>query len=162
MLTISSPENFDWENIDLVSCCYGNAMDTYFTLKIFRLLDKEVNELELQPLTDNLFKDANPIFSDIEYNGMNISREGLAQLDEDLKDVIHNLVKDIKQEYNIDENFNLKSSKQISELLYEEEGGLELYPPSKTKSGKCSTDKNTLNILIHQIDEELKVRERKK
>ena len=37
----------DWNNIDLAECLEGNAMDAYFTLKIFNLLDDKLNELGL-------------------------------------------------------------------------------------------------------------------
>ena len=38
MLTIDNPSKFDWANMDLGECMEGNAMDTYFTLKLFDLI----------------------------------------------------------------------------------------------------------------------------
>jgi DNA polymerase I-like protein with 3'-5' exonuclease and polymerase domains len=35
MLTVDNPSKVDWKNMELSKCCEGNAMDAYFTRKLF-------------------------------------------------------------------------------------------------------------------------------
>ena len=50
---------------------------------------------------------------------------------------------------------SLNSLKDIGEIFYTRENGLELFPPDLTNKGSPSTNKNSLRLLLTQINEEL-------
>ena len=56
---------------------------------------------------------------------------------------------------------NLKSTADLIKVLFSDEG-FGFYPPKVTEKGKPSTDKQSLDTLLNQIDVELEKRGKKK
>ena len=75
MLTVDNPKKFDWSGMSLHDCAEGNALDSYFTLKLFDVCEKELKKLNMLHLYDSLMAPATEVFSGMEFNGLNISQE---------------------------------------------------------------------------------------
>lgn len=50
MLTVSNPNNFKWDELSLSECARGNAMDAYFTLKLFHVFMEILDSTGLEKL----------------------------------------------------------------------------------------------------------------
>ena len=61
----------------------------------------------------------------------------------------------------IDKRANFKSTSDLIDILYSDEG-FSFYPPIMTEKGKPSTNKQCLDILLDQIDTEIEKRAKKK
>jgi len=94
-------------------------------------------------------------FAEMEYNGLNV--------DPDVLDVVGRQLytKNMNEEdylytcKSVEKTDNLSSNNDLIEVLYTREGGMELFPPDKTASGKPSVSAPTLKLLLEHIDEEL-------
>ena len=69
MLTIKNPKTFDWANMDLSDCCEGNAADTYFTLKLYNLIQDKLADLGMENIINRLIMPSLDTFSQMEYGG---------------------------------------------------------------------------------------------
>jgi DNA polymerase I-like protein with 3'-5' exonuclease and polymerase domains len=158
MLTIKNPKTFDWANMALSDCCEGNAADSYFTLKLFNLIEKKLDELGMSRLLNNLIMPSLSTFSEMEYEGMRVSEEKLESVGRQLR------VANIEEEDNlysfeqVQTSDNLSSNNDLIEVLYTREGAFEMYPPDRTAKGTPSVSAPTLKLLLEHIEEELKRR----
>lgn len=155
MLTVKNPKTFDWANMDLSDCCEGNAADTYFTLKLYNLIQDKLESLGMNKIINSLIMPSLDTFSQMEYEGMQVSEEKLktvgrqlraSNIDEEDRLYMHDEVKVTD---------NLSSNNDLIEILYTREGGFELYPPDRTPKGTPSVSAPTLKLLLDQIEEEL-------
>ena len=162
MLTIKNPKTFDWANMSLHDCCEGNAMDSHFTLRLFDLLYGKIEEEmpTVIPLLENVLSPANEIFSEIEYNGLDVAPDRLVAVGRELRidnvnqmDALYN---DFEEVMATD---NLASTTDLRELLYTRESGFALYPPDKTAKGIPSVSAPTLKIILEDVSEEIAKRE---
>ena len=159
MLTITNPKTFDWENMSLADCCEGNAADSYFTLKLFNLIESKLKELGMGTIISKLIMPSLSTFSKMEYEGMLVSEKKLEEVGRQLR------VANIDEEdelYGYEEvlmSDNFSSNNDLIEILYTREGGFELYPPDRTGKGSPSVSAPTLKLLLDQIEEELNNRE---
>ena len=78
----------------------------------------------------------------------------LNQLLMDIEDVLYVSDKVVK-------TANLMSTKDLIDILYSGEG-FGFYPPTRTDKGSPSTNKQSLDTLLTQIDEELEKRGKNK
>ena len=155
MLTIDNPSKFDWANMALSDCCEGNAMDAYFTLKLFNLICEKMEGEPMYKLIEEVVMPSLETFAEMEYNGLNV--------DPDVLDVVGRQLytKNMNEEdylytcKSVEKTDNLSSNNDLIEVLYTREGGVELFPPDKTASGKPSVSAPTLKLLLEHIDEEL-------
>jgi len=99
------------------------------------------------------------VFSEMEYEGLNVDPatldsvgRALSSKNMDEEDALY----DCK---GVEKTDNLSSNNNLIEILYTREGGMELYPPDKTGTGKPSVSAPTLKLLLEQIEEELSKRE---
>jgi len=158
MLTIKNPKTFDWANMALSDCCEGNAADSYFTLKLFNLIEKKLDDLGMSRLLNNLIMPSLSTFSEMEYEGMRVSEEKLESVGRQLR------VANIEEEDNlysfdqVETSDNLSSNNDLIEVLYTREGAFEMYPPDRTAKGTPSVSAPTLKLLLEHIEEELKRR----
>jgi DNA polymerase I-like protein with 3'-5' exonuclease and polymerase domains len=158
MLTIKNPKTFDWANMALSDCCEGNAADSYFTLKLFNLIEKKLVELGMGPLLAKLIMPSLSTFSEMEYEGMRVSEEKLESVGRQLR------VANIDEEDNlygfaeVETSDNLSSNNDLIEILYTREDSFGLYPPDRTAKGTPSVSAPTLKLLLEHIEEELKKR----
>jgi DNA polymerase I-like protein with 3'-5' exonuclease and polymerase domains len=162
MLTIKNPNTFDWANMSLHDCCEGNAYDVYFTLKLYHLLVEKLDDLGMMPLVNKMISPALSLFADMEYKGIDVSREELDVVGRELRSTNIEVEDDLYEHSAVQTYDNLSSTKDLIEVLYTREGALELYPPTRTKTGSPSTDAPTLKTLLSQIEEELVKRGSKK
>tara|TARA_R110002110_G_scaffold36997_1_gene122693 strand:- start:5803 stop:6282 length:480 start_codon:yes stop_codon:yes gene_type:complete len=159
MLTISNPRTFDWANMALSDCCEGNAADSYFTLKLFNLIESKIKELGMENIVSNLIMPSLSTFSEMEYEGMLVSESQLTTVGRVLSSG------NIEEEDALYEFPQVKTSQNISsnadliEILYTDEEGFTMYPPDRTTKGSPSVSAPTLKLLLGQIDEELEKRE---
>ena len=157
MLTIENPKNFDWAAMSLADCCEGNAMDSHFTLRLFNLLEGKIEEEmpSVIPLLENVLSPANEIFSDMEYNGLDVSPDKLDDVGRELRIDNVNQMDDLYVFSEVKTGDNLSSMNDLREVLYTREGGFELYPPDKTAKGIPSVSAPTLKIILEDVSEEL-------
>ena len=158
MLTIDNPKRFDWANMPLSDCCEGNAMDSYFTLKLFDLICKKMEGEPMFKLIEQIVMPSLETFADMEYNGLDVDTKVLASVGRELgtknmneEDFLYSCKGVVKTD-------NLSSNNNLIEILYTREVGLGLYPPDKTSKGKPSVSAPTLKLLLEQINEELQRR----
>ena len=158
MLTIKNPKTFDWPNMSLADCCEGNAADSYFTLKLFNLIEEKITELGMERIISKLIMPSLSTFSEMEYEGMQVSEDKLREVGRHLR------VANIEEEdalYGYSQlltSDNLSSNNDLIEILYTREGAFELYPPDRTGKGSPSVSAPTLKLLLEHIEEELKRR----
>tara|TARA_R100000951_G_scaffold30502_2_gene26223 strand:- start:13729 stop:14208 length:480 start_codon:yes stop_codon:yes gene_type:complete len=158
MLTIKNPKTFDWANMALSDCCEGNAADSYFTLKLFELIEKKLEDLGMANLLSKLIMPSLSTFSEMEHAGMQVSESKLDSVGRLLR------VANIEEEdalYGYDQvstDDNLSSNNDLIEILYTREGGFALYPPDRTATGSPSVSAPTLKLLLEHIEEELNKR----
>ncbi len=119
---------------------------TYQLAQHFRPELKEAN-------TEKLFQDIEipllRVLADMELEGINLDKEFLNSLSEDLNNDIANLEKKIYEVAG--EEFNIGSPKQLGEILFDK---LKLVAkPKKTKTGQYSTAEDVLSYLAkdHEI-----------
>lgn len=159
MLTVKNPKKFDWKNILLSDCCEGNAMDSYFTLKLFNLICKKMEGEPMFKLIENIMMPSLEIFSEMEYNGMDINIDVLDSVGKQLRSKNMDEEDDLYTCKGVVKTDNLSSNNDLIEILYTREEGMGLYPPDKTEKGSPSVSAPTLKLLLEHIEEELQTRE---
>ena len=158
MLTIQNPKTFDWSSMSLSDCCEGNAMDSYFTLNLFDLVEEKLSDLGILPFVEKVLPDALESFSEMEWEGLDVSVDKLAVLGRELRELTVQQEDDLYGFSQIQKTDNLSSNNDLIDIFYLREGGFEFYPPDKTAKGSPSVSAPTLKILLEQINEELSKR----
>ena len=69
----------------LSDCCEGNAMDSYFTLKLFNLICEKMEGEPMFKLIEEIMMPSLEIFSEIEYNGMDVDPSVLDDVGKSLR-----------------------------------------------------------------------------
>ena len=167
MLTAKQKKGFDWVNIPLGDCLRGNALDTFYTAKVFTRLYKELEDSGLVNLYQYLISPLQKIFAEIEFDGLLISEEKLAELKKQLEESLEKYKAKMLDGY---PGINLGSARDLIKIIYslelrEEEGkdpewtilddfGLGLYPPTRTDKDQPKTDEDSLKTLRTMLDEE--------
>lgn len=160
MLTVTS-KKFDWENIPLADCLYGNAMDTNFTLKIFHLLEQKLREQGCWDVMEKLLSPVMPTFADMEFGGLDVAPEELDTVGKSLDRQQMLAEDDLLMHSKVFKGANVQSTVDLRRILFTDEDGFSLYPPKRTGKGEPSTDKATLDMLKDFLNEELEEREKK-
>jgi DNA polymerase I-like protein with 3'-5' exonuclease and polymerase domains len=158
MLTIDNPSKFDWANMDLSDCCEGNAMDTYFTLKLFDLIMEKLEGQPVMNLIENVVMPSLETFAEMEYNGLDVDLNTLESVGKQLKSTNMDEEDFLYTCKSVTKTDNLSSNNDLIDILYTREDGMELYPPDKTAKGKPSVSAPTLKLLLEHIDAELESR----
>ena len=158
MLTIDNPSKFDWANMSLSDCCEGNAMDTYFTLKLFDLIMEKLEGQPVMNLIENVVMPSLETFAEIEYNGLDVDLDALDSVGKQLRATNMDEEDFLYTCKSVTKTDNLSSNNDLIEILYTREDGMGLYPPDKTAKGKPSVSAPTLKLLLEHIDAELESR----
>ena len=158
MLTIDNPSKFDWANMDLSDCCEGNAMDTYFTLKLFDLIMDKLEGQPVMKLIENVVMPSLETFAEMEYNGLDVDPAALESVGKQLRSTNMDEEDFLYTCKSVTKSDNLSSNNDLIEILYTREDGMGLYPPDKTAKGKPSVSAPTLKLLLEHIDSELESR----
>ena len=127
------------------------AFYVYAISKLEEVMTKRLEEINALELFENIDIPTITVLADMQWNGMYVNQEELNRFGDELKTKIDEKVKNI---YNLaGEEFNVNSTKQLGEILFEK---MKLPVIKKTKSG-YSTDVDVLEKLKgeHPIIEEL-------
>ena len=134
MLTIDNPKKFDWANMDLSDCCEGNAMDTYFTLKLFDLIMEKLEGQPVMKLLENVVMPSLETFAEMEYNGLDVDTGTLDSVGKQLRSTNIDEEDFLYTCNSVPKTDTLASNNDLIEILYTRENGMELYPPDKKVS----------------------------
>ena len=134
------------EGIDLGKAVLYAAKDADATLRLFSALYPKLDERAWKVY--NIDMGALPMTVAMRLNGMPVSRLALEQLGLEFEDRRFSAQVDAQE--SVDREFNLRSSMQVSELLYGEVG---LRTGRKTEGGMWSTDDEELTRLagLHPV-----------
>jgi DNA polymerase I-like protein with 3'-5' exonuclease and polymerase domains len=157
MLTVKDGKKQDWDGMSLHEIAEGNAMDVFFTLRIFDLLTERLAENpSLEKAYTLMMSPLAAEFAEIEARGFVVDTEVLEGLDEEVSANVKELHDAVLALPRVPGNMNLNSNPQLVELLYTGDDGYQLFPPytsKKTKNPSC--DKNSMEFLIEAIEAEL-------
>lgn len=124
---------------------------TYVINNLFDILTKKMEETKTFDLFNNIEMPLVEVLADMQYQGMYIDKNELIEFGNTLKEKLNQLTSKI---YELaEEEFNINSTKQLGEILFEK---LKLPIIKKTKTG-YSTDSDVLEKLkpTHPIIEKL-------
>jgi DNA polymerase I-like protein with 3'-5' exonuclease and polymerase domains len=158
MLTVSNPNKFDWASIPLDECCEGNALDSYFTLKLFDLCYEKLKEKDMISLYEKILSPVTAVFSEVEHEGLDVCLDKTQEIGKKLRD--SNIAHEDSL-YSCEgalKTDNFSSNNDLIEVLYTRDTALGLYPPDKTAKGSPSVAAPTLKILLEHLESELKKR----
>lgn len=158
----------DWQNMPLSVMARGNALDAYFTLKVFKKLSRKLDDLKMTNTYYKLIAPAVNLFVSMEVDGMMISRDKVGDLGKSLASDIMDK-EDKLYSYNeiSDKTMQITSTDDLIKILYSVDKklnlvdlGFGLYPPiSSEKTGAPSTSAEALDILLEQLEEEINRRD---
>ena len=134
-------------------------MDSYFTLKLFNLICEKMEGGSMFKLIEEIMMPSLEIFSEMEYNGMDIDTDVLDSVGKQLRSKNMDEEDDLYTCKGVVKTDNLSSNNDLIEILYTREEGMGLYPPDKTEKGSPSVSAPTLKLLLEHIEEELQARE---
>jgi|TARA_R110000824_G_C15202034_1_gene675769 DNA polymerase I-like protein with 3'-5' exonuclease and polymerase domains len=167
MLTVDKSTKFDWKNIPFVQCSEGNAMDTYFTLKVYGRLLEELQGKGLEALYEKLISPLTIAFRDIEFDGLLIDADKVASLKSELETKIEEAEVALLDTDRIPDDINLRSNQALCKVLFsmtrnkdtdgwdiDDSVGFGLYPFEWTKGGQPSTNQETLSKVESMITQE--------
>jgi len=144
--------------MSLHDCAEGNALDSYFTLKLFDVCEKELKKLNMIHLYDSLMSPATEVFSGMEFNGLDISQSKLSSVGKELYLKNVDEADELHSHEQVDREDNLSSTNDLVEILYTREEGFNLYPPDRTAKGAPSVAAPTLKVIMEHLEDELKKR----
>ena len=130
---------------------YRETLYAYSIYKLSEVLKQKLVETDQFELFNSIDMPTIEVLADMQWNGMKIEAKELEEFGEKLQEGIEKLTKEI---YDLaGEEFNIKSTKQMGEILFEK---LKLPVVKKTKSG-YSTDVDVLEKLqgSHPIIEKI-------
>ena len=134
-------------------------MDSYFTLKLFNLICEKMEGGSMFKLIKEIMMPSLEIFSEMEYNGMDIDTDVLDSVGKQLRSKNMDEEDDLYTCKGVVKTDNLSSNNDLIEILYTREEGMGLYPPDKTEKGSPSVSAPTLKLLLEHVEEELSNRE---
>ena len=138
--------NQNEEKVDIKPYAY-----VYIINKLYNVLIKKMKETETLDLFNTIEMPLVEVLADMQYQGMYIDKDELVEYGNELKEKIAVLTNEI---YELaEEEFNINSTKQLGEVLFEK---LKLPVIKKTKTG-YSTDSDVLEKLknTHPIIEKI-------
>jgi DNA polymerase-1 len=143
--------NKNFAEVDLANAARYACQDTLLTLHLHEHLQKILAQRKLEKLFTTLEMPLIPILMDMEKTGIKLNGKYIDNLSSELDDRLKELEASIHG--HADKIFNINSTKQLQEVLFEDLG---LKPPKKTKTG-FSTDSEVLKILSleHPIAKDL-------
>ena len=123
--------------------------DADITFQLAQHFSPELAEAKIDTLFNEIEIPLLHVLADMELEGINLDKDFLNSLSEDLDNDIKNLEKSIYKEAG--EEFNIGSPKQLGEILFDKMKLVE--KPKKTRTGQYSTAEDTLSYLAkdHEI-----------
>ncbi len=123
--------------------CEYAAEDADITLKLKNIFEKEIRENKLEELFRNIECPLVYVLADMEWTGVRLDLEALAELSKELSKELLQIEKEIIDLAGME--FNVNSPKQIGEVLFDRMKIVE--KPKKTKTGQYSTNEEELEKL---------------
>lgn len=154
MLTIKNPETYDWSNIPLEDCLFGNAMDTLMTHRLYSKLRVLLAENERLHLFEKLISPGLKQFSESEYIGIDIDEKALYREDKNILDRLQKIELELK-ELAGNTDLNINSGLQLNDLFFNSDTGLKLYPVKYTDKNKPCLDSDALTNMLEIINKEI-------
>lgn len=150
----------DWKNISLADCAQGNIKDAHLTYKLGVLFLEKLKEYN--PNILKLFKEIiyplAPMFAEMEAEGLHVDLDRLAKVEIEVNSKIENITKQMSELGVLKKEHNLNSNADKADIFYLDDECLGLYPPDRTKKGQPSTSKDTIKLMLVQINNELEKR----
>lgn len=115
--------------------------DADITYQLYKTLSKEIDKGNLADLGYNIEFPLVLVLEKMERSGVRLDINGLGEFSKELEIMIQQFTQDIFKF--AEEEFNIKSTKQLQQILFEK---LQLKPTKKTKTG-YSTDAKSLELL---------------
>jgi DNA polymerase I-like protein with 3'-5' exonuclease and polymerase domains len=167
MLTVDNAKKFDWKKIPLDDCMEGNALDAFYTIKIYKHLLEELKKKNLEGLFEKLISPSIPIFRDMEYDGLLIDTKKLAELKEKIQEKLKMFEHNLTKSEGVPSDANFGSDRDLIKILYSldkdpetkewiisDAFGFQLYPFNKTDKGQPQTNDETLVLMRDMIEKE--------
>ncbi|MBI1805522.1 MAG: DNA polymerase I [Ignavibacteria bacterium] len=142
-LTGTGRERKELREIELARIADYSAEDADITFRLYETLAKKLGDQRLLPLCDEIEFPLIEVLADMEFAGVSLDVEYLADLSKELERVLQNLTSQICSLAG--ESFNINSTQQLSKILFDK---LKLSAVRKTKTG-FSTDVAVLEELRH-------------
>ncbi len=142
----SGPDQISFDQADLALACNYAAEDADICLQLYEKLEPRLNELGLRQVYEQVERPLVPVLARMELAGIRIDPPYLAEMSNTMTHKIEILEEEI---YALaGERFNIKSTKQLGELLFEK---MQLPTIKKTsKTGSFSTDQYVLERLAEK------------
>lgn len=123
-------------------CDYA-CEDADITLKLKTILEKKIEEQDLDKLLYDIELPLIYVLADMEYTGVGLDKKALAEYSAKLTEELRNIESDIYRQAGTELNIN--SAKQVGEVLFDR---LKIVDkPKKTKTGQYVTSEETLESL---------------
>jgi DNA polymerase-1 len=137
--------------VDVKKVCDYSCEDSDVTLRLKKILEKELTKKDLDPLFYDVEMPLVIVLAGMEMDGVSIDRDYLKELSRDMEKKLDRLTGKIHELAG--EEFNINSPKQLSVVLFEK---LKLPAIRRTKTG-ISTDEDVLTKLAakHPLPEKL-------
>jgi len=144
-------KNRSFAEVDLASAANYACQDTLVTFRLYHHMVAELKKHKLENLFETLEMPLIPIIMGMEKSGIGLNEKYVKDLTAELADRLLELEASIHA--HAGRIFNVNSTKQLQEILFNELG---LQPPKKTKTG-FSTDSEVLKLLAwsHPICKDL-------
>lgn len=133
-----------FDKLDIQVCSDYAAEDADVTLQLFHRLKYELEKVDLLKVCEEIDFPLIKVLADMEFEGIKVDQKILAAIDKELVRLIDEYEKKIYKLAGM--KFNINSTKQLAEILFEK---LKLTPLRKTKTG-FSTDVKVLEELRDQ------------
>ncbi|MCH7871709.1 MAG: DNA polymerase I, partial [Planctomycetes bacterium] len=129
------------DQIDTVRTCEYAAEDADFTWRLYEMLAPKIAGSDLESLFVETEMPLVSVLAEMEHNGIALDTKLLAELGESMEKRMVELSAEVHAAAG--HSFNIASTKQLAEVLFDEQG---LEVVRKTKTGR-STDADTLQTL---------------
>lgn len=123
--------------------CNYACEDADITLQLYTILEKKIEEQELNRLLYDIELPLIYVLADMEYTGVKLDKSALAEYSKKLTNELISIESEIYKEAKI--KFNINSAKQVGEVLFDKLQIVE--KPKKTKTGQYVTSEETLQNL---------------
>ncbi|MBN2677117.1 MAG: DNA polymerase I [Anaerolineaceae bacterium] len=141
----SGKNQIDMAHVSVESAAAYAAADAEVTLRLVPILSQELKRLQATQLFETMEMPLVPVLAEMERNGIAIDVTFFTRMSEELTQRLQTIEGNIYEMAGV--RFNINSTQQLSNILFEK---MQLIPPDrgrKTSSGHYSTSANVLEYL---------------
>lgn len=121
--------------------------DSDITLRLYEILSEQLKKDELEEIAFEVDYPLMEVLAEMEYKGVRLDKEMLAQFSEELAEDLKKLEEEIYEKAG--EEFNINSPQQLGTILFEK---MDLPAGKKTKTGQYSTAESVLTKLAPKYE----------